>query len=137
MRSTASRVSASDAGGSGLIMMIQPASGPGVRERARWRIWPNPLVVIKPTRAPLRLEHGVRRDGRAVEYVLQLADADAGFVADPADAGEDAFGGIVGRRRRLDAELGAAVALGHEEEVGEGTANVDPQPVRHVVLPFS
>ena len=40
----------------------------------------------------LRLEHGVRRDGRAVEDVLQLADADAGLVADPADAGEDALG---------------------------------------------
>ena len=34
-RSTASRVSESRAGGSGLIMMIQPASGPGVWERAR------------------------------------------------------------------------------------------------------
>ena len=33
-------------------MMIQPASGPGVCERARWRIWPKPLVVIRPTRAP-------------------------------------------------------------------------------------
>ena len=52
IRSTASRVSASDAGGSGLIMMIQPASGPGVCDRARWRIWPNPCVVIRPTRAP-------------------------------------------------------------------------------------
>ena len=51
-RSTASRVSASDAGGSGLTMMIQPASGPGVCERARWRICPKPRVVISPTRAP-------------------------------------------------------------------------------------
>ena len=82
----------------------------------------------------LRLEHGVRRDGGAVENVLQLADLDAGLVADPADAGEDALGRVVGRRRRLDAELGAAVALGHEEEVGEGTPDIDPQPVRHVVL---
>ncbi len=30
IRSAASRVSAREAGGSGLIMMIQPASGPGV-----------------------------------------------------------------------------------------------------------
>src|SRR6266852_7403920 len=52
MRSAASRVSASEAGGSGLIMMIQPASGPGVCERARWRICWNPVVVIRPTRAP-------------------------------------------------------------------------------------
>src|SRR3954447_25318486 len=53
MRSTASRVSASDAGGSGLTMMIQPASGPGVWERARCRICPKPWVVMSPTRAPL------------------------------------------------------------------------------------
>src|SRR3954467_7132602 len=53
IRSTASRVSASDAGGSGLTMMIQPASGPGVCERARCRICPKPWVVISPTRAPL------------------------------------------------------------------------------------
>src|SRR5262245_47351328 len=52
MRSTASRGSASDAGGSGLIMMIQPASGPGVCDRARWRICAKPAVVIRPTRAP-------------------------------------------------------------------------------------
>ena len=52
IRSTASRVSASEAGGSGLIMMIQPASGPGVCERARWRICLKPCVVIRPTRAP-------------------------------------------------------------------------------------
>ena len=132
-RSTASRVSARDAGGSGLIMMIQPASGPGVCERARWRIWPKPLGRDQADARALRLEHRVRRHGGAVEDVLELADADAGLVADPADAGEHALGGIVGRRRRLDAELGAAVALGHEEEVGEGTADVDPQPVRHVV----
>src|SRR5688572_25391612 len=52
MRSIASRVSSSAAGGSGLTMMIQPASGPGVWERARWRICPKPCVVTSPTRAP-------------------------------------------------------------------------------------
>ena len=52
IRSTASRVSDRRAGGSGLIMMIQPASGPGVCERARWRICLKPCVVISPTRAP-------------------------------------------------------------------------------------
>jgi hypothetical protein len=52
IRSFASRVSSSAAGGSGLIMMIQPASGPGVCERARWRICLKPFVVISPTRAP-------------------------------------------------------------------------------------
>ena len=82
----------------------------------------------------LRLEHGVRRDGRAVEDVPEVADADPRLLADPAHADEDALGGIMGRRRRLDAELRAAVALGHEEEVGEGAADVDPQPVGHVVF---
>src|SRR6195952_3989040 len=52
-RSVASRVSDRSAGGSGLIMMIQPASGPGVCERARCRICLKPVVVISPTRAPL------------------------------------------------------------------------------------
>src|SRR5918996_1091856 len=52
MRSFASRVSSSAAGGSGFTMMIQPASGPGVWERARWRICPKPCVVTSPTRAP-------------------------------------------------------------------------------------
>ena len=33
-------------------MMIQPASGPGVCERARCRICAKPSVVISPTRAP-------------------------------------------------------------------------------------
>ena len=33
-------------------MMIQPASGPGVCERARCRICWKPAVVIRPTRAP-------------------------------------------------------------------------------------
>ena len=53
MRSTASRVSARVAGGSGFCMMIQPASGPGVCERARCRICWKPWVVIRPTREPL------------------------------------------------------------------------------------
>ena len=53
MRSTASTVSDRSAGGSGFIMMIQPASGPGVWERARWRICLKPIVVMRPTRAPL------------------------------------------------------------------------------------
>jgi hypothetical protein len=52
IRSTASRVSARDAGGSGLIMMIQPASGPGVWDLARCRICWKPTVVMRPTRAP-------------------------------------------------------------------------------------
>ena len=90
----------------------------------------------QPDARALRLEHRVRRDGRAVEDVLELADADARLVADPADAREDALGRVVRRRRRLDAELGAAVALGHEEEVGERAADVDPQPVRHIARPF-
>ena len=47
---------------------------------------------------------------------------------------EHALRRIMGRRRRLDAELRAAVALRYEEEVGERTADVNPQPVRHLVV---
>ena len=86
----------------------------------------------QPDARPLGLEHGVRRDGRAVKDVLQLVDADARLVADPPNAGEHALRRIVGRRRRLDAELRAAVALRYEEEVGERAADVNPQPVRHL-----
>src|SRR6266508_2698425 len=53
IRSLASRVCSIAAGGSGLTIMIQPASGPGVQERARCRICLNPSVVIRPTFAPL------------------------------------------------------------------------------------
>ena len=59
----------------------------------------------QPDARALRLEHRVRRDGGAVEDVLQLVDADARLVADPPHAGEHALGRIMGRRRRLDAEL--------------------------------
>ena len=75
IRSTASRVSASEAGGSGLIMMIQPASGPGVCERARWRICLKPVRRDQADARALRLEHRVRRDRRAVQDVAQVADA--------------------------------------------------------------
>ena len=53
MRSIASRVYSMAAGGSGFSIIIQPASGPGVQERARWRICLKPWVVIRPTLAPL------------------------------------------------------------------------------------
>ena len=88
----------------------------------------------QPDAGAFRLEHGVRRDRGAVEEVLQLPDADPGLVADPADASEHALRRIVGRGRRLDAELRAAVALGDEEEVGERATDVDPQPVRHLAV---
>ena len=53
MRSTASRVYSMAAGGSGFSIIIQPASGPGVHDRAKCRICLKPCVVISPTVAPL------------------------------------------------------------------------------------
>ena len=53
MRSGMPRVSASEASGSGLSMTIQPNSGPGVQDFARWRVYSNPSVTSRPTRAPL------------------------------------------------------------------------------------
>ena len=76
IRSTASRVSASEAGGSGLIMMIQPASGPGVCERARCRICWKPWRRDQADAGALRLEHRVRRDRRPVQDVPEVADVD-------------------------------------------------------------
>ena len=131
-RSTASRVSASDAGGSGLIMMIQPGERAGRLRAGQMQDLTEPLRRDQADAGALRLEHGVRRDGSAVEDVLQFVDADPRLVADPANAGEHALGRIMGRGRRLDAELPAAVALRYEEEIGEGATDVDPQPVRHL-----
>ena len=136
IRSTASRVSASDAGGSGLIMMIQPASGPG---RLRAGEVEDLLEALRRDQAdagPLRLEHGVRRNGRAVKDVAELADSDAGLVADAPHAGQNAL--ATGRRASTASSRGTARAalVVHEEEVGERAADVDPQPVRHLVLLF-
>ena len=130
MRSTASRVSASEAGGSGLSMMIQPASGPGVWERARCRIWPKPCGGDEADARALGLEHGVRRDGRAVDEVAQVAGRDAGLRADALDAGQHAVGRVAGRRRRLHAPLPGAVVV-DEEQVGERPSHVHSQAIGH------
>ncbi len=53
IRSSASTVSSSGASGSGLGQMIHPASPPGTKDRAICRICRNPLVVTRPTLAPL------------------------------------------------------------------------------------
>ena len=81
-----------------------------------------------------RLQHGVGGDGRAVEDVAKVSDADVGLFADPPHADQDALGGVVRRRRGLHAVEAAAVPLGHEEEVGERAADVDPQPVCHLAV---
>ncbi len=85
----------------------------------------------QPDAGSLRLENGVRRDGRAMEDVLDLRDLDARLVADPPDAVQHALRGVRGRRRRLDTVLPAAVPVAHEEQVGERAADVHSQPVRH------
>ena len=52
MRSTIPRVSSRSASGSGFSMMIQPASGPGVCDRAMCRICSKFWVTSRPTLAP-------------------------------------------------------------------------------------
>ena len=52
MRSRMPRVSSRSASGSGFCMMIQPASGPGVCERARCRTCSKFSVTRRPTLAP-------------------------------------------------------------------------------------
>ncbi len=130
MRSTASRVSASEAGGSGLIMMIQPASGPGrLRAREVEDLAEAPRGDEADARA-LGLEHRVRRDGRAVDEVAQVAGRDAGLGADALDAGQHTVGRVAWRRRRLHAPLAGAVVV-DEEQVGERPSHVHSQAVGH------
>ena len=75
-------------------MMIQPASGPGVCERARWRICPKPFVVIRPTRAPFDSSTAFVATVVPWRMFCSSPTLDPGLVADPADAGEDALGRI-------------------------------------------
>ena len=114
-------------------MMIQPASGPGVCERARCRICWKPCVVISPTRAPFDSSTAFVATVVPWRMFLMLADVDPRLLADAADAGEHALRRVGRRRRGLHAEPAAAVAVAvaDQEEVGEGSTDVDPQPVRH------
>ena len=83
-----------------------------------------------------RLQHGVRRNRRAVEDVPELADADPRLVTDPPHADEHTLRRIARCRRRLHPELRRTALVVHEEEIGEGAPDVDPKPVRHLLLSF-
>ena len=93
-----------------------------------------PLRRDQPDAGALRLEHGVRRDGRAVEDVAHVADRDAGLLADPADADEHALRRVGRSRRRLHPELRARPFVTDEEEVGERPSHVDSEPECHSAL---
>ncbi len=112
-------------------MMIQPASGPGVCERARCRICPKPWVVIRPTRAPLDSSTALVATVVPWTTLRRSRGLDAGLVADPPHAGEHALGRVGGGRRRLDPPL-AVVLVVDEEQVGERPSDVHAQPIRHV-----
>ena len=123
IRSTASRVSASEAGGSGLIMMIQPASGPGRLRAREVQDLAEALGGDEPDARALGLEHRVGRHRRAVDDVAQRARLDAGLAADPPHAGQHALGRVGRGRRRLDPPL-AMVLVVDEEQVGERPSDV-------------
>ena len=131
IRSTASRVSASDAGGSGLTMMIQPASGPGRLRAREVQDLAEALGRDQPDARALGLEHGVGRDGRPVDDVAEVARARCRprrrcarrRSARPRD-------GSRGRRRRLHAPL-PVIAVVDQEQVGERPSDVHAQPIRH------
>src|SRR5688500_6830878 len=113
IRSTASRVSAREAGGSGLTMMIHPASGPGGWAGTDLA---EPGRGDEPEARAFGLEHGVGGDRRPVHDVAELLGADPGLLADAPHARQHALRRVGGRRRRLHAPL-AVVAVVHEEEV--------------------
>jgi hypothetical protein len=76
----------------------------------------------------LAFEHGIGRHGRAVHHVRDALRIDGVALAQAGDAVEHADRRI-GRRGRHLARVGLAGALVDQQQVGEGTADVDPQSV--------
>ena len=114
-------------------MMIQPASGPGVCDRARWRICLKPLVVISPTRAPFASRSAFV--ATVVPCITKCSSSGATPLSSQIRLTPISTPcGRIGRgRRRLHAvELPRLVV--HEEEVGEGAADVHSEPVGHSIL---
>ena len=91
----------------------------------------------EPQRGPVPLDHGVDGDRRAVDQVVDGRGVERPLAHQGAQPVEDAAAGIAGNGGRLEAgEL--ARRLVEEAEVGEGAADVDPQPVTsHVVTCLS
>ena len=87
----------------------------------------------EPQHRPVPLDHGVDGDRGAVDQVVDGPGVEGPLAHQGAEPVEDAAAGIAGNGGRLEAgEL--ARRLVEEAEVGEGAADVDPQPVAsHVV----
>src|SRR5690606_3354499 len=80
---------------------------------------------------PALLQDRVGRDGGAVEHLPDLAGIDPGGGTDCLDAPEHADGLVVRRRGGLLAE-GLAGLLVDQQDVGEGSSDVDAEPVAHL-----
>ena len=133
MRSTASRVSASDAGGSGLTMMIQPASGPGRLRAREVQDLPEALRRDQADARALGLEHGVRRDGRAVDDVARGRRARCRPRRRCARRRSSTPSRRVARRRR---RLHAPLAVRRSSSTRNRSVNVPPTstPSRYAML---
>ena len=77
----------------------------------------------------LALEHRVRRDRRAVQHGPDRTGIDSGAFDRLEDPAHDALGRVA-RRRHLGQHRWAAVE-GHEQDVGERSADVDADEVGH------
>ena len=77
-----------------------------------------------PDLGALVLEDDVRRDGRAVQEVVDVGEGDPGLLAELPDALDDCPRGVVGGGGDL-VHRGATAFLVDEDQVGEGSADVD------------
>src|SRR5262249_48078683 len=71
-------------------------------------------------------EHDVRRDGRAVQEVVDVGETEAGLLAERADAVGAAASGVVGGGGDL-VDGDPAGVLVDEDQVGERAADVDAE----------
>ena len=95
-----------------------------------------PLGDDQPDPRALALEHGVGRDRRAVEEDLDVGRGDIRLGAHRRHAVEDPDRTVGGRRRRLVPPETPRLLL-QQQQVGEGSADVDAQTIAHACSPFS
>ena len=110
---------------------IHPEMGPGVHERAISRTYRKPFVTRRPTRAPFPSSTVF------VAIVVpcrtaRTAPGRPGRVYRLEDPAHDAVGRLA-RRRHLGQHRRAAVE-GHEQDVGERSADVDADEMGHARL---
>jgi hypothetical protein len=87
---------------------------------------------MSPVGAPFALDQGVGEERRGMHHAADVGGGDRALAQQPIDAGHHALRGI-GVRGQL---LVARPLAGHrvvDDDVGEGPADVDPQPapLRH------